>query len=477
MSIASEKLNPTGTVLAFVAILILALWLRLPTDEGHLFNIDEVIPVEVSKAMIEHGNLNPNWALANLPDYFRYDQYNFYFYMIIGHLSQLMGDIFDISDLTSLRFLNIICSLLTITLIGLALRNFGLPRRYVAITGVVLCFAPTLVFDAAIARPESLTYFVVALGVYVVSTRLNQGLMTIALAAIIAMGVAIKVTMAVLIFPLLILFLFFRDEDARSTVKTAALFGVAFLVTLFVIAPYAFINYETTIHGFLALREQYNGLHPPHSLLETHVLSYTFWILRFFLELYGFWFLFATVGFAIASPARRVIIAALLIPFFILLIYFGTKTVFFERNFAHTIPLVLIAGIVGLQTISERFLKGKMGVAIAAIALIPGVYWSLQIAESVYDTTKPLEQFEAQQGLTAFLRIGDPSVMNVAPPPACGQISFRDYNDAFSRRYRAQLQISGYREVNRFTSRFAPLAGSTLQTYLESNSLYFQKNC
>jgi hypothetical protein len=172
------------------------------------------------------------------------------------------------------------------------------------------------------------------------------------------------------------------------------------------------------------------------------------------------------------------VIAVLCAPFLALVLYFSTKSVFFERNFAHAMPLLLLAAGAGLAAVVRR-LQHRMarGLAVCAAA-VPGLYWSVQIAHAARWAPEEALAFEQQHDLVMYDRISGGLNLNFrAPPPVCGRIVLLTFSDAWTARYENNVRSAGYREVARRLGPFSHLAPSTLQIYVAHDRKYFAKPC
>jgi hypothetical protein len=113
-------------------------------------------------------------------------------------------------------------------------------------------------------------------------------------------------------------------------------------------APGAVANPGAFWRGIDYLAAQYAGLHPPHSRLEggfvAPVLVGYFWsVLGAGMIAAG---LVGTVG--LAARKRWLELALLAAPVMLFVVYFSTRTVFFERNLSHVVPLFCALAAVGL---------------------------------------------------------------------------------------------------------------------------------
>jgi hypothetical protein len=168
----SFDLRQTALAAGWISLLIAFVALRAKAAHP-LFNIDELIPIRMSEAMSERGRLDPNWRFAELPEYLRDDQYNFYLYNIVAHGVVTVAGWIDRAPLLALRNANTLFQLLALAFSLDALRRIGVGRFGLAVAGALIVFAPGMVQDAGMARPESLLYLISALLVWVLALPLS----------------------------------------------------------------------------------------------------------------------------------------------------------------------------------------------------------------------------------------------------------------------------------------------------------------
>lgn len=459
----------------FVAIAMF-FFLRWQPDPEAIFNMDETIAPAVSEAMLDLGYLDPNWYLTNLPDHFRYDQYNFYLYMILAHFSIISGSIFGFEAVHSARIFNIFMQIASIPLIYFSIKN---------LTGSVVCgffgifvfiTAPTIVLDATIVRPESLLYFLSAALVFVSTSGMGK-LKTIVLWGIIfALGVAVKITF-ISLAPIAVAAYIIRFwSDIKNGAIDALMAFAIFVISLFIIAPFMFINFEVTLNGIRYLQNQYDGLHPPHSLLAGGVLEYFFYNLHFFIIVIPSIFALSAIGLAYGDTKERIWIISLISTFVILLLYFSTKTVFFERNYSHAIIPAIAAASIGFLVLRRKAALPVSLIVLACLLFVP-YNMSVAVLQGVHHRNDDLTQFQNARGLSGYARITEAYSLRNKPLPPCGAFVFADFNDDFSRLYVGSVSASGYNIDAIYHSRFRVLPTSTFHTNVESSHIFVSKSC
>jgi hypothetical protein len=271
----------------------------------------------------------------------------------------------------------------------------------------------------------------------------------------------------------------------------ATLGGVA--LGFFLGAPGAVLHPEAFRHGVDFLTKQYAGLHPPYC----HVDGGPVWDLLggYFRATLGWPALVAgAVGAVLLATRRRgwelVVVAG---PVAIFAGYFSTRTIFFERNLSHVLPLFcVLAGV---------------GMAAAAGALAARVRWpvlGLTLAFGAVVVARPAEltrrlvweefsgrglerhtAFEAEvRGRHPGVALWVEAMMNEEPLDRL-RVHFKgggapvlvrvvDYHDEWSARYGPSLPAKFDAElVGHFVSGFADVPGCTLHTYNSWTDRYY----
>lgn len=467
-----------AAILFWFALIAVFVWLRLPLPSDRMINVDEKIPVAISAAMTASGHLDPNWALADVPQMFRYDQYNFYLYNVLGHFAQQAGALVGMEPLDALRIMNIVCQAGALLLLLLGLRWARAGWAWFVGTALMLCVAPTVVHDALMARPESLLYLLTAAGFCVALAPLTLTARAVGIGLICGLGASVKLTFPIVALSALLALLVLRRVSVVELARLALVFSVGGAAGFALGAPLALVNWEVTLNGFSALFEQYNRHHAPYSLIEPTFLGQLMWTLRVFTELYWPCFLLIGLGLLVGTREERIAIAVLAAPFLVLVIYFSTKVVFFERNLSHALPLLLVATGAGAAAAVRRLPTQILALLVFCVASLPGLYWSTQIAHAARFDPEERATFEERNGLTTFSLINRGLNLNFrAPPPLCGRIIVQSFRDQWTARYESNVRAAGYREVARRTGAFSSLSQSTLQIFIAPDRAYFEKSC
>ena len=451
-----------------LALLALFVAPRLHRQDAFI-TIDEWIPLEVSAAMSAQGALDPNWALApGLEDAFRYPQYNFYFYHIAAHGLIRAAHALGGAPLLWLRAANLVWQLLAAGLLVDALSRLGASRTTLALLAALLATAPGLVQDAHIARTESLLLALTAAAAWALTLPAPLPQRAFAAGIFLGLAGAAKVTALSAGAGAAVAGLWLLRTGGltvRPLVQTGAVLGGGVLLGFALGAPQALLHPQVFLNGLAALQAQYATGQPPHSPEHFTPAAQALHIGRYFLELYG-----AAVPLALAAPfllrgRERGMTAALLAGFLVLAALFVTRPVFFERNFAHAVPLLLAATALAVPALPGRWLRR----AAVTACLLPMGYWSAQVALAIPEQAgRPA--IEAALAPDRRLEFGD--FFQPGLPGGCRLIAVPDYNDPWSAGFLARLRQAGFREVARHEGRFHALSTSTLQTELGGDLHY-----
>ena len=450
----------------WIGLLIVFLALRARQLEAILD--DEWIPLKISEAMRARHSLDPNWRFADVPHYFRYDQYNFYLYNVVAHAVITVGGWLHLAALIALRWANVPFQLLALAFTVDAARRIGAGHFATAVAGALIALAPGMVQDSSTARPESFLYLLSALFLWVLTLPLAERRRMALAGAVLGAGIAVKLTFASLaiVLPFLVPM---RGRPVRELAATAASFAAGAAVAVAALAPYALIHFEVYLNGVAYLAAQYNSVHPPHSLPVYDAVSQAAWIGGYFIQLYGFALPAALVAPFLLQGAARQWTLALVAAFLALFVYFASRTVFFERNFAHVLVPLLLAAALGIGALKHRSWR----IAAALLTVLPMAYWSMQIVRAIW-TPKRLEQFEAANRLQVKHHVPFAEIFAGDIPARCDILSFHDFNDRWTGAYRAKLRQHGFEQIAHYHGGFGPLVTSTLHTYFAADVRYFR---
>jgi hypothetical protein len=347
------------------------LFVVLRLDRGSIQNIDEVIPLTVSRAMAAAGHLDTNWALADgLPKFAHIPTYLFSSYILVCHAALSVTSF--VEPLIVLKTLNILLQSFGVLAFLAGIQRLDAPYTVRFLTLLLLAAAPGLIHDAHMARPESLLFMFTGIVFWLAAMGPPTPARALGFGLVIGLGVATKITF---VFVSLIAAPLFVAALWRAPLFGAALVAMAAAGTVggYVAgAPYSLFNLDATLNGFQVLRDQYAGGHPPHSHLSPSLIRQIWWIISFHLVVYGPGLLTASVLVAIRRPPAP--IAGLLLYAAFFTSWFAFEAVFFERNFI----LVFVALIVILACYTMHL--SPLSMLLAALSLPPMLWWSSQIA-------------------------------------------------------------------------------------------------
>ena len=357
-------------MLAAGAILLVGFGVRAAYYRGPYFISDEDITVQVVGHMRHSGDWDTNWAKADLSPDLKYDQYNFsshlyatyFFYRLVKLVPGLEAWRSADEGLGVYRFFSVLLAALVVWQ-TLRLAQLAGGRAVALGAGVLTAVATQLVQDAHYIRPDAFTT-ALALAAVALSwprAKLRAGLV-VGAAFVIGLLLACKVSMLLLAWlPLVPVAVAWRERKARWI--AFALFPLALAAGFATGAPGAVAHPGQFFSGVQHLMTQYGGLHPPHSHLHGGPVADI--LASFFSATLG-WPLLACAAFGtgvLAWQRRWAELALLAGPVALFAGYFATKSVFFERNLSHVLPLLFILAALGVAWIAEM---------IAARTRVPG---------------------------------------------------------------------------------------------------------
>ncbi len=486
---------------ALGAVMLLGLGLRVAHYHEGYGHPDEAITVEVVGHMRSSGDWDTNWAKApNLEAGLRYDQYNFSshlfatfgFYRLVKVLPGTAGWRAEREGFWVYRFFSVLLATAVVwQTMRLAERVGG---RAVALgAGVLVAGAVLLVQDAHFSRPEA---FVTALTLAAValSWPRERGAPAAILGAAGVLGVlvACKISMLALAWlPLVPWWAAWRAGRVRGWLLAAL--PVAGLVGFAAGAPGALAHPQVWWHGLQHLMVQYAGLHPPHSHMDGGPVADM--MAAYFGATLGWPLLLAAGGGVVVLAVRRrwAELGLLAGPVVLFAGYFATRSVFFERNLSHVVPLLLILAAVGAVAAARWFatrVRVAESVAVAVLVgalVLPSVRLTWRLVQVEFSGEGPRRRGEAEEALRARHPVGkwhDVSLLNDGPlgeltqhfQAGKGPVLLRvtDYNDewtAFSLRLLdARFEAKTIADAS---GSFPGLPTCTLLTYHSPRLRYF----
>jgi hypothetical protein len=397
--------------LGAVAVLVLAFGLRAAFYDQRSGHPDEAITVEVVGHMRQSGDLDTNWAKApKLESEFRYDQYNFSshleatygFYRLVKVLPGTASWRTEGGGLAVYRFFSVMLATVAVwQAMQLAGRLAG--RAAALAAGLLAAVSTLLVQDAHFCRPEAFCTALTLAAVALCWPGKQQRALPV-LAGGFALGLLMACKVSMLLIAWLPLVPVLTAESGWGWKVRLASGAMAALVAGFVMGvPGAVIHPQVFVAGVKHLMTQYAGLHPPHSHMDGGAVADL--MAAYFGATLG-WPLLAAgaLGMGVLVVRRRwAELAVIAGPVVLFGGYFATKSVFFERNLSHVMPLGLILAALGAVEIAGWGAK-KLGVPVRPLAAIGvfglavtslGVTWPLVQEGFSNDVARRHERFEA----------------------------------------------------------------------------------
>ncbi len=481
--------------LGLVLLVIVAFGFRAAHYSENYGHPDETITVEVVGHMRSSGDWDTNWAKANLEPGFRYEQYNFasYLHATFGFY-RLVKVIPALDEWRSrdggfwvYRFFSVILATLAVMQTWWLARRIGGARVGLA-AGALVAVLPGLVQDAHYARPEA---FVTVLTLAAVVLGLPRGKFSawrvFGAAVIIGVAVACKISMLALAWlPLVALIPVERGvvagrrhwAGAVGLTLTGLIFGFA------AGAPDAVAHLEIYARGVLYLAQQYAGLHPPHSPMVDKTAEGL--LTGYYVSTLGGLGLAAGLGGAMALGWQRRgrECVALVGPVVLFVGYFCTRSVFFERNLSHVLPLGCVLMALGLAA-GASWIGRCCGVRAAwflagllALALVRPTDISMRLIQVFSGGPANERAVEMERLRLAHPELGwrETDLLNSAPleelrkhfKDAGGALLVRviDYHDEWSAYHGALLQAQFEAKLLATApSAFGDVGSCTLHTY------------
>lgn len=497
------------TNLLMVLIGLVAIF-RLSSITYSYSHPDEVITIKVAQRVVQEGTLDTNWNDADLPADFKYPQYNFSAYnLFAAGLLALPGEALAISDQTALKLVRFGSGLLAVAVILLTVRLGGklLDHTTGLVAGLIVALNPLLYQDSLYARPEAFVTLLVLAYLYTLWVSRLQGWRRIAVASVIlGILVATKISMLALV-PLL----FLADGAGKNSgqlgvdllayvqaclavfsryiwvVPCAAALGFA------IGAPYAIVNFDAYLNGFRYLSEQYTTGHWPHGLVDGSSWERMAYSLAYFFPTMGIALFAFSAGGAICLLKARNFRLFFAFAFFIFFfVWFSLYRTFFERNFSHVLPLLIIIASYGVT----RLIGAQVPTAKSRLVAVAGITFALLLVPplSTFCKLRFLElpghyarkvatlrnHLEERYG-TSVTQVGwakDPAVVEKHFASDCGPrlVELTHAGDkVFVGAVHDFSQKNGYREVAQFESPYASASPSTLHTYFSASRVYLFK--
>jgi hypothetical protein len=479
------------------AIVLIWLALRLPAGAFDYRHADEKIALGVVRGVLS-GDFDTNWARHDVSRQFRYDQYNFSSYYIslgvIGNAWRFFGIPFDLDQMRLLSALFAAAAIAVAYAIG---RRIG--GDVVGLAGALLTASSSQLFvDSLYARPDSFFTLLCLIAMYLALLATDRRWSALALAyALIGFLIACKITALLLApAPALIFMLQSQQRSIKHFVGVGAACALALLVGAFLGAPYAFAHPDVFISGVEYLANQYEngrqGYYDP-------TLAAAFWHLITYLGPTLGWLplALALAGLILAALKQQrekswagfILFAAA----FLSLLYTGSRSTFYERNFSHTLPFLFLAAGLAIQYIALRMPVGWLRAAAPATLAIAcfiqpfNVTWALRFSalpperhERLDDWRDELQQANAD---ARYIRAGavrqnagwrrlEQRIDRARPPYL---IEMDDLGDPRTAEYMQRIECAyDARRVGVLPSAFAGISTSWLHRSLDRSRVMYR---
>lgn len=487
-------------------IVVIAVGVRhegLSNDYSHP---DEVISVKVTEHLLDNATVNTNWQFVDLPSAFKYPQYNFSGYLLSAaaylHSTPTQP---DTSTLDKLRFFSFLLSVLTIVVVFyVATRLFGFAAG--GLSSATVAVNPLLSQDSLYARPETFLTFLFAVFIGTISSRSISTSWKVTLSSLL-LGFMIGVKVSMLFFLPLLLLVLERDNDqkARSTGYTHYLFCCIrhlkdkFLVILacvltgfFISTPYSFFNFQGFLNGVNYLRNQYSSGDSFHGIANGGLIDRICYSFEYFNTTMG-WPIFLLLPASIALLYNRKRYSTLSIYLLALsfCLYFSTYPTFFERNFSHVLPIIIMFSCFPLvllfDRISNKLFSLLLLIISAGVLMAPSVQNTLKLYHYALPDSKgtrhqaEMHVVQRKYGIPVK-RLGWASsykniVESHASPCKAHLISIHHNENARSKQLIQKLKSEGnFSEVGRVDTYFPHVQASTLQVYVSPTTVFLYKS-
>jgi hypothetical protein len=467
---------------------------------------DETITVEVVGHMRSSGDWDTNWAKASgLESSMRYDQYNFsshmyatyFFYRAVKWIPGLEAWRSRDNGFFVYRFFVALLATMAVWQTWLLARRVAGEAAGLA-AGALAGVMPLLVQDAHYIRPEAFVTVLTLAAVALSWPRERYSAWRVLGAAgMLGLLLACKFSLLALAWLPLVPAVaagWSGWGPTSARLSGAAALTLAGIAVGFVLgAPGAVMHPHAFWNGVHYLTAQYAGLHPPHSHVDGGPVA----------DMLGsyFWSTLGTPALAaglaglvwLLLQRRWAQVALLAGPVTLFVGYFCTRSVFFERNLSHVVPLFCVLGGVGVavaaRTLGKRW-GGRVTLAtlfLTAIVVVRPADLSRRLVVTEFSGRDAVrhEVFESA------IRLAHPgkawwieAILNSEPVDRIvahfehggGPIILRvvDYHDEWSRRYGATLPVRlNVEQIAEYGSTFPDVPGCTLHTYNSWTDRYY----
>lgn len=495
--------NIIGNNIASTALLLFVIFVNnfLFEENSSYGNPDEVIIVEVVKNLNNSNSLDANWALADVPKHFKYDQYNFTSYIYFVYFSQKLASIVDakiFANENAYKFSRDLSKIIFVLIIFLVfiLAKEIMSAKYALVTAVITLFSIQLQQDALYARPE--TFFsALVLIICLLLTKANQRpVLAYGLSGFIfGILLACKIS-ALFLAPFIVIILITQYKNSLLSRDSLLIFGLWCGTTLMGMVagnPYVILNVDGWMNGVTYLLNQYNGSHLPHGLPDASALGQFLHASEYLAKTNGVISLFFIIGAAYAIGQRHLFLSVFSAMVIINIVYFSTKAVFFERNISHLLPLFYIIAVFGIVRTTSLFPASKVR-TILQFALVPIVLitpvMNINLLKKAINPDSELnsivnireqlqKNYDSKIDYFGYLLSAASVDSLIRQAKSSESLIYEIHNpgDLYTQKNVTELLRKGYFSIaweqDGVFARFPP---STLQTYLNNGTIFLLKN-
>ncbi|MEO5959042.1 MAG: hypothetical protein ABIZ49_05005, partial [Opitutaceae bacterium] len=463
-------------------------WRHLGAQFDHF---DEAFPSALIARARATGNLDMNVRDAEVPAIAKYNLYtsSSYHYAVLAWDTVMRvfpgwpNDQPTWPSLLRLRAFSALLASAALVLFAIATWRILGPTGG-SVATALMAFNPTLVQDAHYARPEGLLTVLTVVYLTLLGYAGPPSFRRIVSAGL-ALGVlmACKNTMGILCLTPLIWF--WSKVPRKEAFVSLCWLGVAALLAFLATCPGIWMHYSDYRQGVLRLQTMYSHAFPVNGPPDAGV-NYRMALAYFTATLGAGTAALAVVG-AVAWFRQRAwpLVWLWLVPAILFAVYFGSKTIFFERAYSPILPGVFLTAGAGAAALTAMS-RSRLVAAIALAAIMPGAMVS---ARFVGDTLSGA----AEKQLVAFesrLVSALPNVPIIVTPMwaeahlasvadqwkttgAPFIVRVLDYNDAWTApMYTAMLRRLPAHEFAIIPGPFHDFPVSTLQVYHVPTSRY-----
>lgn len=481
-------------------VLVVAFLFRATYYRDNYGHPDEKITIEVVRAMRQSGSWDTNWAHADLPPEWKVNQFNFSSYLYAARLFDCA--VRQVPGLKTwsaaaggygaIRFLSALLATIAVWQTWRIGRRLG-GEMAGGVAAALAAVVPLLVQDAHYARPEAWVTVLTLLAIESSLAANASGRRGFAVAVVVGLLVACKVSFLLLAW--LPLFAWgaapsmSRRRLATAGVGTAAGIAVGFALG----APFAVLHPQAFWQGVHQLLAQYSGSQPPYSNPAGGPVAGM--LAAFFGATLGWPLIVVALGGAgwLAWNRRGREIAVVAGPTVVFAGFFATRSVFFERNLSHVVPLVCVLAGVGVAALASRLararpvLTGGMALIVTGVVAVTPAEITVRLLRVGFPAQSRFEVEAIRAGLRAthpgaawaqVAPLDDRPLAVIAQHFAQGGapllLEVSDTGDAWSTVFGPHLQQRFETDkIGELPGRFSDLPFSTLTVYLSPNRTYY----